>query len=675
NTRTRTSPGQIGEIWVSGQNIARGYWNRPEETERTFRAFLAGPGEGPFLRTGDLGFIEDGELFITGRLKDLIIIRGLNHYPQDIELTVERSHPSLRPGCVAAFSVDVAGQEQLVVVQEVMHRRRTDFDEVIGLIQQSVAENHELQPYAVVLIDKGSIPKTSSGKIQRHECRARFLGGSLKVVAKWLDAAMQDQPAPRAGLSETARGTDAVQNWLVLKLAARLGVDARDVELNQPVSRYHLDSLAAIDLMHEAEIELGLSLPMNSFLQNLSIRDLAQQLSAQQDGDRVTVAAARAQEETTNRALLSHGQRALWFLHELNPKSPAYNIAVPVRIIGDLDVRILKGVFQGFVDCHASLRTSFSVIDGEPVRHIHERAQVNFQVCDASRWNQEYVNDRLTREAFSPFDLTGDSLLRVRVFTRSKSESILLMVVDHIVADLWSLGLLVDELRMQYGALESGKPAQLATPKSCYSDYVEWQARSLAGTPGEILWQYWKERLSGELPVLNLPADHPRPASQAFRGASSTIRLGAELTQRLISIGQSGGATLYSTLLAAFQTLLYRYTGQDDILIGSPTTGRTRAAWREIVGYFVNPIVLRADLSGNPTFEALLERTREEVLSALQHQDFPFALLVNRLQPDRSPNYSPVFQVAFAWQKAQSLDFEGLSPFALGETGGRIEAG
>ncbi|HSE19509.1 MAG TPA: amino acid adenylation domain-containing protein, partial [Pyrinomonadaceae bacterium] len=664
NSLTQTPPGQIGELWVSGQNIARGYWNRPEDTEHTFRAFLAGSGDGPFLRTGDLGFIEDGELFITGRLKDLIIIRGLNHYPQDIELTVESSHPSLRPGCGAAFSVDVAGQERLVVIQEVMQRRRADFDEVIASIQQAVSELHELQPYAVVLIDKGSVPKTSSGKIQRQECRARFLEGSLKVVAQWLDAGQQDEPARS---SERVSGIDSIQNWLLSNLPTRHGVDARG--LDQPISRYHLDSLAAVELMHAVEIDLGVSLPINNFLQNLTIRELAQQISAAQD--RTSGIATWTDEETRKRGRLSYGQRALWFLHELNPNSPAYNIAVPVQITGDLDIRKLKRVFQALVDRHACLRTSFSVVGGEPTRYIHDTAPVDFQVCDASRWNQERLDEFLSREAFLPFDLTSDSLLRVRVLSRSKSESILLMVLDHLVADLWSLGLLVDELRLLY----SEESAQLDAQKSDFGDYVEWQARSLNGAQGEILWQYWKERLSGELPVLNLPVDHPRPAFHRFLGASNTIRVDAELTQKVISIGESRGATLYTTLLAAFQTLLNKYTGQHDILIGSPTTGRTRAAWSEIVGYFVNPIVLRTDLSDNPTFEVLLEQTCDEVLSALQHQDFPFALLVDRLQPDRSVNHSPVFQVAFAWQRARPGDSDSLSPFALGEAGGRFEAG
>ena len=184
---------KVGEIWVSGSSVAQGYWNRPEETRQTFHAYLAetvdiaGLDLGPFLRTGDLGFLQDGELFVTGRIKDVIIIRGQNHYPQDIELTVEKSHPALRPGCGAAFAVDVKGSERLVVVQEVerSYLRTLDVNEVLGNIRQAVTAQHDLQIYATVLVKTGSIPKTSSGKIQRHACQSGFLAGSLNVVEDW----------------------------------------------------------------------------------------------------------------------------------------------------------------------------------------------------------------------------------------------------------------------------------------------------------------------------------------------------------------------------------------------------------------------------------------------------------------------------------------------------------
>jgi acyl-CoA synthetase (AMP-forming)/AMP-acid ligase II len=184
---TRCAPGKVGEIWVSGASVAQGYWNRPEQTKQNFNAYLADTGEGPFLRTGDLGFLQGSELFITGRIKDVIIIRGRNHYPQDIELTVEKSHSALRPGCGAAFAVEIEGRERLVVVQELerSYLRKLDVNEVVGNIRQAVVAQHGLQVYATVLVKTGSIPKTSSGKIQRHACCSGFLTGSLNVMEDW----------------------------------------------------------------------------------------------------------------------------------------------------------------------------------------------------------------------------------------------------------------------------------------------------------------------------------------------------------------------------------------------------------------------------------------------------------------------------------------------------------
>ncbi|MFQ5794226.1 MAG: AMP-binding protein [Candidatus Bipolaricaulia bacterium] len=254
-------PDQVGEIWVSSPSVAQGYWNRPEEMERTFNAYLSDTGEGPFLRTGDLGFVYDGELFVTGRLKDLIIIRGHNHYPQDIELTIERSHPALRPGCSAAFSVNAAGDERLVIVQEVeRHDRNPNVDEVAGAIRQSVAEDHDVQVYAVVLIKYGSIPKTSSSKIQRHACRAGFLEGSLNVVGAWRATVAEASSRDREPVDVPRRSAADIEAWLVSQISGRLGMDPDDIDIGQPFVQYGLDSIQAVSIAQELETWLGLSL-------------------------------------------------------------------------------------------------------------------------------------------------------------------------------------------------------------------------------------------------------------------------------------------------------------------------------------------------------------------------------------------------------------------------------
>ncbi|MET0624410.1 MAG: AMP-binding protein, partial [Pyrinomonadaceae bacterium] len=275
-TLSRCEPGRVGEIWVSGPSVAQGYWGQPEETERTFQARLAGSGEGPYLRTGDLGFLLGSELFVTGRLKDLIIIRGLNHYPHDIELTAERSHPSLRPGCGAAFSVEAGGEERLVVVQEVEHRRQFDAAAVIESISEAITSEHEVQAHALLLVKPGAVPKTSSGKIQRYACREAFLRGTLDVLAerRVTDAPAADGPA-RPSATPDPLDAEATGLWLRAQVGAKLGLDPQLIELELPIARYGLDSLAAVELAHAVEVNLGVTVPLTFFLQDCSVAEIA----------------------------------------------------------------------------------------------------------------------------------------------------------------------------------------------------------------------------------------------------------------------------------------------------------------------------------------------------------------------------------------------------------------
>jgi natural product biosynthesis luciferase-like monooxygenase protein len=666
-TLSRCAPGEVGEIWVSGRSVAQGYWNRPDETERTFRARLS-DGGGPYLRTGDLGFLDGGELFITGRLKDVIIIRGFNHYPDDIEKTVERCHPALRPGGGAAFSVEAEGEERLVVVHELEHRQHAEPDAVVEAVREAVAEEHEVQVYAVALIRAGSIPKTSSGKIQRRACRELFLSGGLDVLHERRatvapGAVAEAEPAPATPM----RGPGDIESWLVSRLAAGAGIAAAEVDVNRPIVFYGLDSLAAIELTHGLEEGLGVVVPMASFLRSPSIAELAAHAYAQLAADgsaRAPRPGASADEPTEYP--LSHGQQALWFLHRLSPESPAYNIAAAFRIGGALNVAALRRAFEVLAGRHACLRTTFSAPGGRPLQRVGERAEVYLEEFDASALDEASLDARIADEALRPFDLERGPLLRLCLFARAGGEHVLLLTVHHIVADYWSLAVLVRELQEVYEAEASGVRAAPAPPPLRYSDFVRWQSEMLAGAEGARLWSFWSEQLAGELPVLNLPTDRPRPAVQGYGGAALRFQLGEPEVERLREVGRAQGATLYSVLLAAFQVLLYRYTGQEEIIVGSPAAGRVSAQFSGVVGYFVNPVVLRADLSGRPTFEEFLARVRTTVLAALEHQDYPFTLLVEKLQLARDPSRSPVFQAMFIWQKSHLPADEAPSSNAAG---------
>jgi len=357
---------------------------------------------------------------------------------------------------------------------------------------------------------------------------------------------------------------------------------------------------------------------------------------------------------------LSHGQRALWFLHQLAPGSAAYNLLYAARIRSTLDIPALQGALQALIQRHPILSSTYTMHAGEPVQRFHPQQNVSVEVIDASTWSWEYLYKQVQEEGDRPFDLGQGPVLRTKLFMLAAQDYVLCLTLHHIAIDFLSLDLLIDELRVLYAAQRVGVQAPLPQHAPQYTDYMRWQSDLLASSEGERLWAYWQQQLAGELPLLNLPLDRPRPPVQTYRGASHNFELGEELSKQLKALAGVERVTLYMLLLAAFQVLLYRYTDQEDILVATPMVGRSRAELEKIAGYLTNPVVLRTNLSGNPPFKELLGQVRHTVIDAIEHQDYPFPLLVERLQPKRDASYSPVFQTVFVWDKPR--DFEQVSP-------------
>ncbi|MBW4636529.1 MAG: amino acid adenylation domain-containing protein, partial [Iphinoe sp. HA4291-MV1] len=363
--------------------------------------------------------------------------------------------------------------------------------------------------------------------------------------------------------------------------------------------------------------------------------------------------------DTAKAFCLSHRQKALWFLYQLAPDSAAYNVAYTARLVSNVDIPALRQAAIALIERHSVLRTTYTAHHGEPVQTIQENQQVCFSVQEAVNWSTDDLNNWLVSEGDRPFDLSNGPVIRFNLLIKNTTtdasvakEVILLMTAHHIVVDFWSLELLVSELRVFYEAFKNGRQVALPPQKLQYFDYVQWENQMLATQQGERLWSYWHKQLAGELPILNLPTDRPRPPVQTYEGASYSFVLEEKLNHKLLGLAKAEGVTLYTILLAAFQVLLLRYTNTEDILIGTPMAGRSLSEFERIVGYFTNPVVLRADLSGNPTFRELVCRVRSCVLSALEHQDYPFPVLVERLQPLRDPSRSPLYQVAFVWDRS-----------------------
>ncbi|HZU03680.1 MAG TPA: amino acid adenylation domain-containing protein [Ktedonobacteraceae bacterium] len=369
---------------------------------------------------------------------------------------------------------------------------------------------------------------------------------------------------------------------------------------------------------------------------------------------------------------LSQGQRALWFLYHLAPESAAYNLLYAARISSPIDIPTLQRAVQALIRRYPILTATYTMNGKEPIQRFSKGQTLPVEIIDASSWSENYLRQQIEEEGNRPFHLEQGPILRLKLFQRSIQDSVLSLTIHHIAADLWSLDLLTDELCVLYAAERAGVVAPLPAVDTQYPDYVRWQTDMLTGPAGEQHWLYWQQKLAGEIPMLSLPIDKPRPPVQTYKGASHSFQLSETLSARLRTLAYTEKVTLYTLMLAAFKVLLFRYTDQEDLLIGTPTLGRNRADQERVIGYFANPVVLRTNFSGNPTFKELLDQVRQTVIEALDHQEYPFPLLVERLQPRRDPSYSPLIQALFIWDRPRTSGEQSAARFGKSETATRL---
>jgi amino acid adenylation domain-containing protein len=359
---------------------------------------------------------------------------------------------------------------------------------------------------------------------------------------------------------------------------------------------------------------------------------------------------------------LSFAQQRLWFINELEPHSSTYNISGAIRLTGQLDLVSLERTLQEIIRRHEALRTNFISHNGQPIQVIHQNSSWQMTSIDLQELptneREEKIQQLVTGEAEKPFALDTDSLIRATLIIATETEHILLLALHHIVFDGWSMGVLIEEIALLYQAFVQGKPSPLAELEIQYVDFAVWQRQWLQGEILERQLNYWQQQLANPPVLLELPTDRPRPPVQTFRGAEQIFTIPADLTSALYSLSRQEGVTLFMTLLAAFDLLLARYTGQTDILIGSGIANRHHSQLEGLIGFFVNMLVFRTDLSGNPSFRELLGRVQSIVLPAYAYQDLPFEMLVDVLQPERTPSHSPLFQVAFFLQNAPASEIE-----------------
>jgi amino acid adenylation domain-containing protein len=678
NTLQPCDKAGIGEIWVNSRSVAQGYWNRPEETASVFHGQIASGGKSRFLRTGDLGFMADEQLFITGRLKDLIILRGRNLYPQDIELTVQQCHPSLRAGCGAAFTVEANGQEALVVMNEVDRHSEALQDKLFSEIRKAVLLEHGIQVYSLMLLKDGSLPKTTSGKIKRAACRSAFLAGEMEALASSTlplpngETAISGERLSRTDLLETepSMRLELVESHLREQVAHIAKIDPSEISLDQSLIGIGLDSLGATELANRVGTDTGIQVEVASLLEGISLHRLAEVIVERIGvGEEPLVIQERSSKQES--LPLSHGQKGLWILHKLAPNSVAYTLANAIRIQGRLDFNALEQAFLQVMERHEMLRAVFPAVNGEPTQLIQPIKDIapaqHIRHIDLTEAESARMQERLAEEAQKPFPLEKMPPVRLFVFGLPTGDDVLMLVLHHIIADLWSIGTILQELSDAYQARCNGRSAELPGLKSSYPDFVEWQSEKISGADGAPLINYWSTHLAGELPVLQLPEDRPRPALFSYRGASESICLEQGLYRRVQDLARTADVTPFTFLVGAFQVLLHRISGQEDVLLGSPINGRSKPEFAPVVGYFVNPVVLRSYYDGTLPFSSYLAEVRQTVLQALKHQDYPFPLLVEHLHPTREGGLSPIFQAMFVWQELPGNQGEALSAASLGE--------
>jgi amino acid adenylation domain-containing protein len=642
------------QLYIGGDGLARGYLNRPELTAQKFipHPFSQSPGA-RLYQTGDLArFLPDGTVEFLGRVDQQVKIRGFRIELGEVEAALLQ-HSAVREAVVVARE-QPRGDKQLVAYLVPQRERALEVSEVRRSLQERLPLY--MVPTAFVLLDE--LPLSANGKVERRE---------LPEPADMRAGVDGGYEAPGTQVEELLCGI-----WSEVLGVEGVGVSDNFFELGG-------HSLLGTQIMARVRATLGIEMGLATLFERPAIREFAEEVERALGvgGERSEGRIERA--ESFGARELSYGQQRLWFLDQLEPGNPLYNIPSVVHLRGHLRLDALERSLNEVVRRHESLRTSFALVDEQPVQIIAPAEPVTLPVFNLESLTEperEAEAQRLAGvEAQKGFDLESGPLWRASILRLDETEHVLLLTMHHIVSDGWSMGVLVREVAALYRAFCEGRVSPLPEPAIQYADFAAWQRERLSGETLEQQLSYWRRQLSGELAALDLPTDRARPALPSGRGRRQPFKIERELTASLKALGQHEGVTLFMTLLAAFQVLLARYTGQEDIAVGTPIANRTRPELEELIGFFVNTLVLRMDLSGDPDFRGLLHRVREVTLGAYAHQDVPFEKLVEELQPERDTGRSPLFQVMLILQNTpvETLELPALSLHPLDTYSGRAK--
>jgi amino acid adenylation domain-containing protein len=624
--------GVVGELFIGGDGLARGYLNRPELTAERLIPNPFGQVRGQRLyRTGDLARLgADGDLEYLGRSDFQTKVRGYRIELGEIE-TALRLCEGVKDAVVIVRE-DQPG-DQRIVAYCVMDEPPAKVSELNRLLKE------KLPIYMVpsFIVSLAEFPLTSSGKLNR------------KLLPSPDENAIESERIsgpPSTPTQEIIAGTWAQ----VLKLES-VGVKDNFFDLGG-------HSLLATRVISRFRESLNIEIPLKALFENPTVEELADYISSSEQSD---LAAPIMRVSRDHLLPLSFAQERLWFLSQLDGANVAYNVPSILKLTGQLDEGALQRSLNRIVARHEVLRTRFVQQAGTPFQQVLSSLELQLPVIDLSQLDSQQRQEQLLRistaEADHGFDLREAPLLRGLLIREAEQEYVLAVTMHHIISDAWSVGVMMRELAELYRAEVEGREAKIEELDVQYGDYAAWQREWLRGEVLEKEIRYWKEQLAAARHILDLPTDRPRPAIQTYRGARQSMALPRDLVAALERLSRDEGVTLFMVLLASFDTLLYRYTSQQEILVGTPVANRNRIELEGLVGLFLNTLVMRGDLSGNPTFRELLRRVRQDTLGAYTHQLVPFELVIEALQPERSLSHSPLFQVMLALQEEVEADW------------------
>ena len=633
--------GVAGELCIGGAGLAKGYLKRPELTSERFIPNLFSEAAGSRLyRTGDSArHLADGRIEFIGRLDNQVKVRGFRIELGEIE-AVLNSHEQIRESVMVAR--EGVGGERRLVAYLVGAEPGPSVGELRSYLKASLPDY--MVPAAFVRLKE--LPLTPNGKLDRKALPAPD-SEQLELGEEYV--------RPRTAVEELLAGI-----WSVVLGLKQVGIDDDFFSLGG-------HSLLATQIISRIRQTFEVELPLRALFGSPTVAGLAQLIETVRGEHKQIKEAPLVVVSREGDLPLSFAQQRLWFLDKLEPGSATYNVPRVIEIKGALKVEAFSQALNVLVARHESLRTSFETVDGHPRMVIAPKVELALPVVDLSQLaaseRQTRVQQLATAEAQLPFDLSRGPLCRVTLLRLGAEEHVVLLTTHHIISDGWSQAVFFKELSEVYEDCINERACSLPELPIQYADFAVWQRQWLQGEILEDQLQYWRGQLQGAPALLELPADHSRPAVQSHRGAHYPVSFSSELLEALKELSRREGVTLYMTLLAAFKTLLFRHTNQEDIVVGSPIANRNRTELEGLIGYFANTLALRTDLSGDPTFRELLGRVREVTLGAYDHQDMPFEKLVEDLQPERSLSYNPLFQVLFGLHNtpAQKPGLSGLT--------------